>query len=364
MIDFIDVTIHLQHTPFGNERTKLIENSTSPATYKRFSKKVVLQPGGSPIDACSVENGSGINIRCCPLKPLQGHNVFGTNDVCMLASTIICGVLHKLRIPYTDNQKIAWQRGDFELSELHITHRYRLPENITLKQLFGHMLRNTTLQFRPRWLEAGDGLRMEVSRSNAAWIFYDKALELDEKRKRQFKHLCAVVGDGDVDEVWERLRTRARNSIRAEVKLSDRYLQARNLDRGSAWTVETAKEIYRIEMERLRFGSVKPLEQLRSSIFGLTNDYLKRTVELWVRGADLVNLFPESTLETHRTRIRKETGIDIVLDVPDVAPLLLSEVFSDGNLLPTFPRWPTRYSLAVANAPDDRRTGRAGVSSL
>ncbi|APR36686.1 phage/plasmid replication protein, II/X family [Paraburkholderia sp. SOS3] len=348
MIDLLDIEIPLQHEPFGNERIKLLENA-SRQTSKRFSSKVRLLTNGMPVNVTSLRNGSVIGIRCCPLKPLQGHNVFGTNDVCLLGSMLICAVLDKLRITFTVEQQAAWEAGEFNVNAIDVTHRFRLPENVAAKQLFEHMLRNTASKYRPAWLRVGDGVRMEAPHSNAAWIFYDKLRELDDKRRHAFSHLHAVVGDERVNEIWERLRSMARSSIRAELKLSKEYLLARGLDRGSAWTIERAKEIYHVEMQRLRFGSVRPLHQLLSSISGITGDHLRRTLELWARGADLGELFTESTLHTHRTSIRKATGIDIVLDVPDVTPLPLSEVFSRENRLPTFPGWSRRHGLAAVN---------------
>lgn len=93
MIDLLDVTIIHPHEQFGNERGKRYENSDAAPVFSRFSKKVMLQPRGAFIDVMSLHAGTAIQIRGCPLKPLQGHNSFGSNDVCLLGGTLICAVL-------------------------------------------------------------------------------------------------------------------------------------------------------------------------------------------------------------------------------------------------------------------------------
>jgi hypothetical protein len=337
MIDLIDIVISMQHKPFGNERLKLLENSTSP-TSKRFSTKIRLHEYGSPVDVTSLENGSAINIRCCPLKPLQGHNVFGTNNVCLLGSTLICAVLDRLGIEYADEQRAAWKDGEFSIEALDITHRFRLPEDISVKQVCEHILQNTSIEFRPAALRQGVGARLEVPRSHAVWVFYDKRLELRDKRTHAQAQLRAVIGEQHLG-VWDRLCQEATGNIRAELKLSKKYLELHGLNRGSIWSLELAQQVYFAEMEKLRFQHHRPLENVRASATRLESHQLRKTFELWARGADLEALFTPSTLAAHRTQIRKAIDVDIMRDVPVVEPLPLSQIFARENVLRVFPGW-------------------------
>ncbi|MEZ7524808.1 MULTISPECIES: phage/plasmid replication protein, II/X family [Burkholderia] len=339
MIDLIDIKIQLQHKPFGSERLKLTENSPfSPPTSKRFSKKIALQPGGPLIDVTSLDNGSVIHIRDCPLTPLQGHNVFGSDDVCLLGSTLICAVLDRLSIAYADEQRRAWEAGEFVVDALDITHRFALPENLSQKQIFDHIRTKAAWKFRPGVISAGTGVRMAAPRHSASWVFYDKRQKLLDKRTRSLKHLRAVVGE-EAHTIWRGLQSAASNSIRAELKLSKKYLEDRKLNRGSAWTIEKVHEVYWVEMEKLRFEAHVPLRQLGHSINKVRIRQLRHMLELWARGAELDKLYPESTFDRHRSRIRHLTGIDILLDVPMVAALPLSEIFCRENLRKEFPQW-------------------------
>ncbi|WP_225032301.1 phage/plasmid replication protein, II/X family [Paraburkholderia sp. XV] len=344
MIDLIDIKILLAHKPFGNERVKLIENSSSSVS-KRYGTKIRLREGAAPLNVISLNNGTAIAMRCCPLKPLQGHNVFGTNDICLLGSTIICAVLDQLRVPYTEKLRAAWNSGEFELQSLDITNRFALPHQIDARQLSKYMLRNTSFSLLPAALRKGTGVRMEVPRSHAAWLFYDKRQELDDKRTSSQPHLWAVLGKQDIN-VWNLLRNEAVGNIRAELKLSKEYLAQHKLDRGFAWTDDLVQQVFFAEMSKLRFERHQPIEYVKQSATHLPA-HLRRTFELWARGAGLGALFSPSGLAHHRSEIRRETRVDIMRDVPVKEVLPLSDIFSSHNMLPAFPDWHIDYPLVA-----------------
>lgn len=343
MIDLIDIKIQLQHQPFGNERLKLVENSrVSSPTSKRFSKKIALQPNGPLIDVTSLDNGSVIHIRDCPLTPLQGHNVFGSDDVCLLGSTLIRAVLDQLSIAYTDEHRQAWEAGEFVVDALDITHRFTLPENLSQKQIFDHIRTKSAWEFRPSVISVGTGVRLAAPRHNAAFVFYDKLQKLKDQRTHSFRHLRAVVGD-DARDIWTGLQKAAANSVRAELKLSKEYLERHRLNRGSAWTIEKTRQVYWVEMEKLRFEAHVPLSRLRHAINRVKSRPLRHALELWARGAELDSIYVKSTLDRHRSKILRMTGVDILLDVPMIEALPLSEIFCRKNLRAAFPKWARKF---------------------
>ncbi len=343
MIDLLDVTILHPHEEFGNERGKRYENSDSDPVFSRYSKKVFLRPRGAPIDVTSLHAGTAICIRGCPLKPLQGHNSFGSNDVCLLGGTLICTVLDVLKITYTDEQRAAWFGGEFDLSEIHITQRFGLPDGMEQKQFYRHILRNTSWEFRPGCLNEGTGIRLGKHQNGPVLVMYDKAQELTDRRTRSFRHLQAVVGEADAAKVWKGLTTIASKSIRAELKVPKEYLTRSGLTRGSSWTRKTVDDIYWQEMEKLRFDSHVPLNTLRPVINRVLDRPLRHALELWASGRELRTIYPASSLARLRSRIRTMTGIDIVDDVPMETALPVASILSRENLRPEFPKWSHRY---------------------
>lgn len=183
---------------------------------------------------------------------------------------------------------------------------------------------------------------MAAPRHPASWVFYDKQQKLHDLRTHSLKHMRAVVGE-DAHPIWKGLQFAASSSIRAELKLSKKYLEDRKLNRGSAWTIEKVHEVFWVEMEKLRFEAHVPLRQLRHSINRVKIRQLRHMLELWARGAELDRLYKQSTFDRHRSRIRRLTGIDILLDVPMLDALPLSEIFCRENMRKAFPNWTRRF---------------------
>lgn len=343
MIDLLDMTILHPHEAFGNERGKRYENSNAAPVFSRYSKKVFLRPHGAPVDVMSLHAGTAIQIRGCPLKPLQGHNVFGSNGVCLLGGTLICAALDALDIAYAAEQRAAWFAGDFDLAEIHITQRFALPEGMEQKQFYRHILRNTSWEFRPGCLNQGTGIRLGKAQNGPVLVMYDKAQELIDRRTRSFRHLQAVVGEADAASVWKGLTTIARKSIRAELKVPKEFLERNRLTRGSAWTRRMIDDVYWKEMAKLRFESHVPLNTLRPTISKVFDRPLRHALELWASGVELRTIYPPSSLARCRSRIRQATGIDIVDDVPMETALPVADILSRENLRPEFPAWVRRY---------------------
>ncbi|MFP3801795.1 phage/plasmid replication protein, II/X family [Paraburkholderia sp. SIMBA_027] len=351
MIDLLDITILHPHEQFGNERGKRYENSDAAPVFDRYSKKVFLRPGGAPVDAMSLDAGTAIGIRGCPLKPLQGHNVFGSNNVCLLAGTLIGAVLDALGVPYTEAQRAAWFAGEFELAEIHITERFGLPDGMEQKQFYRHILRNTSWEFRPACLQQGTGIRLAKHQNGPALVMYDKAQELTSRRTRAFRHLQAVVGETDAAKVWKGLTITGSTSIRAELKVPKEYLARHYLRRGSAWTQSIVDAVYWEEMAKLRFESHVSLNTLRPVINQIDDRPLRHALELWTGGRELRTIYPPSSLAHIRSQVRQATGIDIVTDVPMETALPVASILSRENLRPQFPAWARKFPACAFGMP-------------
>ncbi|MFM0160769.1 phage/plasmid replication protein, II/X family [Paraburkholderia sediminicola] len=346
MIDLLAIEIAHPHRAFGTKRIKEVNGQIRTA--KHLSSHIRLAPAGAVVYATSLHNGTVIGIRCNPLKVLQGHNLFGTNNLHVLAPEIIVRILDHLDIAYTHDDVTKWVAGEFDIHAVDITHRYLLPENVTLFDIRRHIIRNMAIErFFPAALRRGDGVRFDASSSHAAWLIYDKRKEMEDKRTHAFPVLAAVHGE-QADDVWNLLMDTAKRSARVELKLEKKYLEQHGLNRGSAWTALTANEVYDRELAALRLDHHKPMSVLRDSMDAVPSDTHRRTLALWAQGCDLKNLFCRASLAVHRKAILEACGIDIDRDVPAIEPLPLSELFSASNRLNGRPKWVDRYPLAYA----------------
>jgi hypothetical protein len=359
MIDLLFLEIAHRHRAFGNKRIKISKDRQRKVTC--FSSTVRLSRGGAKIKATSLRNGTAIHIVCNPLKVLQGHNVFGTNNLRALASEIIVRVLDHLNVTYTDSDVAAWVAGEFDILAVDITNRYRLPENVTVFDIRRHMIRNMAIErYRPAAQRYGVGVRFNAASSYGAWLIYDKHKEMKDKRTHAFPVLAAVHDD-QADNVWNLLTSTVKSSVRVELKLGKAYLKQHGLNRGSAWTALTANEVYDRELAALRLERHKPMSVLRDSINAVTNNTYRRTLTLWARGDNLKELYSRASLDSHRKVIIKACGIDIERDVPTVDPLPISELLDVRNRLNGVPKWVELHPLAYARlgTPQAARGGRS-----
>lgn len=333
MTDLLDLQIKIKHHPFGNIRVKEFEDG-SATNASRFSKTVRFNPGGSPVYVTSLGNGNVMSIRCSPLKTLQGHNVFGSNDVIAIASEIICATLNQLGVSYSKDQAESWASGDFEIKAIDLTHRFCLPDGLTSFDVCQHLLRTSPVKLlKPQWLDQGTGIRLSTENSGSTWLLYDKEQELRDKRKNAFSNLKAVVGS-DAKVVWRELQKIAGSTVRAELKLKRDYLNRHGLSKGRVWTAKSARSLYFSELGGL--PSDVPIS-LERAFELLKSRSLKFTLLLWSTGSDLRKEFPSSTLRHHRQEIMRQTGIDIGADIPTPSTVKLSQIFCRDNVhrLPT-----------------------------
>lgn len=349
MIDLLDLVIPIQHKRFGTLRFLKREDGTDGLT-KCLTKNISLYENGAVIRATSLNKGKQIAIRCCPAKVLQGHNIFGTDNVVGLANTLIGYVLAALGFDADREQLEAWERGEFEVRALDITHRFPVESHPLVSRVIAHLFRCTPMQLRPAAIYPGVGVRLLAPCRTAEWLFYDKRREFDDKRYKEAKYLRALIGSTpDTDAVESLLRKEASANLRAELKLEKKYLKAHELSVGSAWSRGTAKEIYFRELELLGLGAIPSVEHAKVLLDRLTAPKLRQTFLGWMHGEDLTTYGSRQTLRGHRMAIVDAIGIDILHDVvPHQAPPLnIAGIFCAENALPNFPQWASRHPAAA-----------------
>lgn len=340
MLDFFSITIEINHKPFGAIRKK--ETEDGEVKIKQFSK--TLKINHVPVFVTSLNNGTRINIRCCPLKVLQGHNVFGTNSLKKLWGDLIVEVLNGLSVKPTPGQLEEWLRGEFDVEGMHITHRFPVNEYPMVRKVISHLKRYTSESLVPSPLPKGIGVTLRAPHRQADWMFYDKYQDFMDKRTKEQMYLYAVGGEIAVA-MENRISRVAAKSIRAELKLGKKYLQAHGLDRGNAWTSSKAIEVFKQELGLLPLGKIPALPELAKLYRAIDDPKLRSIVILWANGEDMTEHYASSTLRKFRKAIKDQLGIDILHDQPvlETASVSLSEVFDPDTMLAGFPKWARKY---------------------
>jgi II/X family phage/plasmid replication protein len=356
MIDLLHIRIDIPHKPFGNTRIKVAEADGNEKE-TRYSTTANAYENGAPFIVTSMDSGKAVEIRCSPLKVLQGHNVFGTDKVKSLGYRIICIALKKQNIAVTEAQKEQWRAGEFEIKELHITYRFKVQSYATIGRVLTHLLRNTDLSFQPATMKAGNGIKLTAKHKLAEWSLYDKLLEFNDKRRHEGKYLNALVDNAKlVQRIEKNIRTSARNSIRVELKLLSKYLVKHELNTGTAWDLQKVKGVYFKELALLRLGTIKSIEHADILLDKIEDKKLRLTFLAWLKGEKLSNYHERQTLDSRCKEIQKAIGINIKQDVVPVdgPPLDIFELFNRRNKLKNFPDWAKKYPAIAFKVPTDR----------
>lgn len=336
MIDLLDIKLNLKHTPFGNPRT-INDLKNNEIKTKHLSAKVYVND--VPIIVTSLNNGKEIWIRGCPLKVYQGHNICGTNKVTKLGYRLITDVLADLGIKATKEQLEAWQRGEFDIDEIHLTHRFPLKSGVRIMQIVSHIHKYSSIALAPAVIKRGVGVELTAPHSLATWMFYDKCQEFLDKRMNEHPFLEVHVG-ADAELARELLAQVAAKSIRAELKLDKKYLKEHELNQANCWTIYLVKEVFLQELSLLKLGSIPAIQQMPIIYSQIDNAKLRSVMVLWANGEDLNNQYKHGTYEKYRKLIRDKFGIDIKFDQPVNEPteLQLSEIFDPSEMLAGFPK--------------------------
>lgn len=340
MLDLFIITVEVEHDPFGSERMKKTEDGE--VNTKQFTKTIYINH--VPVWVTSMNNGTQINIRCCPLKVFQGHNVFGTNSLKKLWSKLIVEVLRKLDITPTKYQLREWLKGEFRVDEIHLTHRFPVKKYSMLRKVISHVKRYASEVLLASPLRKGIGVTLQSPHSSATWMIYDKHQEFCDKRTKEQKYLQAVVG-GLADKAKGLLERLASKSIRVELKLKKPYLRDHQLDRGKNWTSKKAIEVFTSELGVLCLDEIPALPELPKVYAEIDNLKLRSVVILWANGEDIAEHYADSTVRKYRKAIMDQLGIDILKDQPvlETADIKMSEVFDVGNMLTGFPKWARKH---------------------
>lgn len=340
MIDLISIVLDIEHKKFGSERKKRTEDGEVKT--KQFTKTIHINH--VPVFVTSMNDGTRIYIRCCPLKVFQGHNVFGTNRLKLLWVRLIVDVMKELNITPSKLQLQEWLRGEFAIEEIHITHRFSVKEYSMVRKVVHHVRRYARESLFPSPIRKGTGITLRGEHHHASALIYDKCREFGDKRTKEQKYLEAVVGD-KAEDAKRLLSQLASKSIRFELKLKKEYLRDNQLDRGKFWTSRKSVEVFSRELELMRLNEIPAMATLPEVYAGIDNPKLRSVVILWANGEDMTEHYASSTIRKYRKSVLEVLGIDILNDQPvlETACIKMSEVFDIGNMLTGFPKWARKY---------------------
>ena len=303
MIDWVTGKFWITHNPdvlrSGQSiRTKIVDG-VELIEYDIANRLSVKGSHDASITIRSHTDGM-VEISGNPAKFLQGHNVFGTNDLKYLVAKMIdklC-MMDKLELKPTDVEYENIQQGIYHLSRVDVNEHFAFP----------------SAQVARAWLRAaGNSANMKF---RGAGLFKEGTLYFKGKRyipKIYFKYDEINSKDKShrlPDELLQipELIEYAEKSLRFEIKILSTQLNEWMLHLGCNWTSDIATMLINDQfISKLQLSANMAVD---SEVLQSLPKNLRLTYTAWANGEDLRQVLSRPTFYRYRTKLL-EHGVDI-----------------------------------------------------
>jgi II/X family phage/plasmid replication protein len=301
MIDWGLVLFPLIHVPINSG--KVI--STTPDGEVEWCSPKRVQATGSFDKTVSIKSvggdGTGLAthlwVNGNPSKFLQGHNVFGSDNILSLMSDLFDVIASQFSLKPTLQELHCIRMGDYELKMVDINYSYELPCQADVKSFI------RALEFKAKnrsGRPTSKGGTLYFGKNSTRWAikFYSKAEEIQIARGRLPHDLKGVGIEDWVD-----------NKLRVELRLLSKELIKIGIVNVKDLNVDKVTELFAGYLGRIEMS-----EQiaLTDEIMMNMPNKLRSTYTLWIEGHDLRGMMSKATYYRHCLEL-KELGINIDL---------------------------------------------------
>lgn len=257
-------------------------------------------------------SGSLVEISGCPAKFLQGHNVFGSDDICGLAAAVVRRACDLLGLSPSPVEMRSIERGVFLLRRVDLTQSYVLSSRsevlawIEGAEIFGRMEHRGRGSFPVKGRGICDRSTLNFGQGSRYWWlkFYAKGVELE----------AAKHGLPDSLLMREQLLAYAQPLLRCEVQLNGMQLERLRLRYGSAWAAVQPLSVWEDHVKRVSLvGDMAKSDGLLDSL----PPKLRPVYMAWLNGVDMADAYSRATFYRHRKALLAY-GVDISVRQPFV----------------------------------------------
>lgn len=301
MIDWVTCELPLRHTPLESGLVCKI----APDGDTEWMTRCRVQVEGSHASSIQVRSvggdgageATGLHFSGNPAKFLQGHNVFGSDDLVSLMYDTFLVVCRSLNLRPSLQEVRAAKQGSYPLSMVDINYSYELPTRAdVLAWIRAAEFKSKSRHGRPQ-LKGGT---LYWGKTSQRWAIkvYSKGEEIEAPKHRLPETLASTP-----------VKQWADNKLRLELRLKKKQLTEHDITQASHLDEETVKRLFneyvrKIEMkEQVALTTEKRLQLPQR---------LQSTYVLWQTGQDLRSTLPRATYYRHRKDLLAY-GIDIAL---------------------------------------------------
>lgn len=248
-----------------------------------------------------------------PSKFLQGHNLFGSNDIRSLLTKTFTELVKKEELGLCPDpfQLEEIYSGEYYLTRVDVNETWHLNNSNDVQAWINAAGEKGYLKHRGRGVFSGDTLYYGKNSERWGLKCYSKGQEIKKKDRQLPKELQ-----------FSEMLQYADKALRIEAFIRQKELKKLGLDRVSAWDIDTAESLLLKYIESLELSDVY---MLKDEVLNTLPAKLRMVYQSWLNHDDLKNILPKNTFYRYRRQLLVY-GIDIATASPkeksNVIPLV------------------------------------------
>lgn len=246
-----------------------------------------------------IDSRGDLHISGSPAKFLQGHNLFGSDDMQGLARELVARVLEQVPgIIVDDRTHAAIESGNIDLLRADLNESYSTGSRERCHAFLVACAESSSMRYRGRGLMDRETFVLGRGSRHFSLKGYCKGHELEQRGRALPSDLATAA-----------MLAYADDAARLEFQFNARYLRRINRHVIGNWQLGDPAAIYSEHLARVNFAGTMRVTQ--KELETLPRE-LRKTYELWNAGADLkaFKLVSKPTFYRHRVLLLPH-GIDI-----------------------------------------------------
>jgi II/X family phage/plasmid replication protein len=333
VIDWLDFVAPLAGAQSSPSLRAGYVTSTSAEGEVEWIKSKRLEYEGSHSSKITVCTGDalggypGLRISGCPGKFLQGHNIFGSDDIVGLTLEMLYRVCASLHLVPTETEQGFWDLGLINMLRVDDTQSRDLGTLPRVLTAIRSLSETAKLKFRGRGEFNGHSLLYGKGSRHFSTTLYAKGAELKVKA-HQLPHGLQETS----------LLAYAQGLLRIEHRLMGMFLRKKELHILANWGENTPSELHSELLSGLEIADATMIDT--GKLAGLPAA-LRTSYVLWTTGVDLRTVISRKTFYRHRSLLKQSHGIDISIPQPADAPsnVVPLKVVLHAMPVPDAPHW-------------------------
>ncbi|WP_151781770.1 phage/plasmid replication protein, II/X family [Acinetobacter bereziniae] len=313
MIDWVTAILPCKHDPSKLISGMVMSFDSLGNPEWTVNKKLSVEGSYSSKIQIKSHTDNQIWISGNPTKFLQGHNIFGSNDLVHIMGLFFDALLKfdNLGLSPDPFQYAAIKDGHYALSRVDVNESWHLDNSRDVLAWIRAL--GTTAYMKHRGAGQFSGDTAYFGKTSRRWSLkcYSKGNEI------------AVRGHGlHPDLQIPELIQYANKSLRIEAVIRQLELKRIGLDIASNWDIDTAEELLLNYIQNLEMSDVY---MLKDDVLDTLPTRLRMVYQSWMNGDDLKQIMTKPTFYRVRKQLEKY-GIDIATPSPkektNVIPLI------------------------------------------